>query len=100
MSCDQCAGTGTDSTLVATDPYPIYEPHPCGHCKGVPEMSLLSQIKNALLRRPTRVKVEITYPHSEFIPGAYTPGRATRRYGCDECGMKLRLSTFHGPVTW
>ena len=63
-------------------------------------MTILSRFKNALLRRPTRVKVEITCPHGEFIPGAYTPGGTPSRYGCPDCGMKLRLSTFHGPVTW
>ena len=33
--CDNCAGTGTDSTLVTTDPYPVYMPHPCGYCEPV-----------------------------------------------------------------
>lgn len=60
------------------------------------------RIKNLLLRKPTtRVKVEITCPHGEFIPGAYTPGGdRVSRYGCAHCGMTVRLSTFHGEVTW
>lgn len=52
----------------------------------------------ASLRR--RVKVEITCPHGDFIPGAYRPGPRASRYSCDHCGFKLRLSTFRGGIDW
>ena len=55
---------------------------------------------NPLMRFRRRVKVQITCPHGDFIPGAYTPGVRTTRYGCDDCGMHLRLSTFRGEVNW
>lgn len=63
-------------------------------------MALLERIRNALLHRPARVKVEIVCPHGAFIPAAYTPGQSGGRYGCRPCGLTVRLSTFHGPVTW
>lgn len=59
---------------------------------------MLTRIRNAFRRR--RVKVEITCPHGEFIPGSYTPGLSIRRYGCRECGMTVRLTTVRGPVNW
>lgn len=52
-----------------------------------------------ILRRP-RAKVEITCPHGEFIPGAFTPGSTPRRYSCKHCGFLLTLSTFYGEVDW
>lgn len=63
-------------------------------------MNLLDRIKTALLRRSARIKVEITCPHGEFIPGAYTPGKSSGRYSCRDCGFNVRLSTFRGDVTW
>lgn len=50
--------------------------------------------------RKPRVKVELSCPCGPFIPGAYTPGREPSRYGCQRCGITLRLSTFHGEVNW
>lgn len=52
-----------------------------------------------LVRFRRRAKVEITCPHGEFIPGAYTLG-TRRRYGCRECGFDVRLSTFRGEIKW
>lgn len=47
-----------------------------------------------------RVKVELRCACGPFIPGAYTPDRPQSRYGCDPCGVELRLSTFRGEVNW
>lgn len=52
----------------------------------------------ARLRR--RAKVEITCPHGTFIPGAYRLGKRPSNYACDDCGFRVRLSTFRGEVTW
>ena len=62
--------------------------------------ALLNQIHKALTRPQARVKVEITCPHGEFIPGAYTPGRPPSRYACHRCNVLVRVSTFQGEVTW
>ena len=52
-----------------------------------------------LARFRRRAKVEITCPHGAFIPGAYRLGQRSR-YGCLDCGLEVRLSTFRGDVNW
>lgn len=54
---------------------------------------------NLLKHWRRRVKVEITCPHGEFIPAAYTLGR-TQRYGCESCQLRVRLTTFRGELDW
>jgi hypothetical protein len=47
-----------------------------------------------------RVKVEITCPHGQFIPGTYQPGAAPSRYACRDCGFRVQVSTIRGEASW
>lgn len=59
---------------------------------------MIKRLQDRLLRS---TKVEIVCPHGAFIPGNFrTWRRRTQRYGCEPCGLSVRLTPRRGPADW